>query len=362
MKKKDLLKLIEAKYKIINNNQFINALAFPKIDDLENEFGILKKEIETSREAVKIGKEIIDSYNCNHPVRLIHYGTFWSTSYCVFCDKGIDSDNVSNWEYSKNRNKYCVILDDKEQEDEDDYYIIEDGYTINQVFKIILEIIKDKNDDEDIDLIQEFKKLNLNNCKINEEPKINENYILILSGSNKQYIDDESFITKKAIENGIDFAEFFSGILNTKIELIDNFESKESLNFKNKFMNHRNFKFTSYKTIDELNEKLNNDKKIPFKIIIDLSELYNYDIENNSIIKEPININLNEIFPDSKIIKIKNLTKKSLEELSKFLKENIDINNLYGYKDESYYYLENNEINKNNLENTCNKIKKLLRN
>ena len=57
MKKKDLLKLIEAKYKIINNEKLVEFTErsagnfrwyqkkeedwFPKIDDLENEFNIL---------------------------------------------------------------------------------------------------------------------------------------------------------------------------------------------------------------------------------------------------------------------------------------------------------------------------------
>ena len=294
---------------------------------------------------------------------LIHYGTFWNTSYCVFCNKGIESDNVSNWEYSKNRNKYCVTLDDREQDNEDYYYTIEDGYTVNQVLELLLDIIKDKNDDEDIDLIQEFKKLNLNNCKINEEHKINENYILILSGSNKQYICEDSFIKQNGLEIGFDFLDYFYGLLNTKIELIDNTDFLENKKFKEKVSSYNDsVKITSFDTTEELVKKLKYQTEVPFKIIIDLSELYNYNIENNTITKKENDINLNKIFPNSKIIKIKNLSKESLEELSTFLKDNTDTNNLYAYKDESYYHIEDNEINKTNLESTCNKIKKLLRN
>ena len=346
MKKKELLKLIEAKLKIINNEKLVEFTKgklinykyqkneenwFPKINDLENEFNTLKKEIKKALEETKQSEDIINNFNCNHDVRLQHYGLFWNTSTCIFCDEAITSDNVSNWEYSKNRNKYCVILDDKFQSDSEGYdYIIDNGYTINQVLEIILNIIKDKNDDDEIDLIQEFKKLNLKNCEINDQKKTKENFILIISGANKQYVDDNSYIQKKGLKIGLDFVDYFYGLLNTKIKLIDNTEFLENKKLQEKISSYNdNVKFTNYDTIEELERILNRQKEVPFKLIIDLSELYDYKIENNSIIKVSCDIKLTDFFPNSHIIKIRKLSKKSLEELSSFLKEYKDINYLY---------------------------------
>lgn len=370
MKKKDLLKLIEAKQKIIDNKKLVDFIGtrnddklFSEINVLKNEFNILKKELIDAREDTKQAKDVINSFDCNHDVRLNKFWLFGSTSYCIFCDKGITSDNNCNWEYSKSRNKYCVILDDRDQDDDDGYYMIEDGYTITKVFEIILDIIKDKEDEEEIDLIQEFKKLNLERCVVNDQKKVKENYILIISGSNKQYIDKQSFIHQKGLEVGLDFVDYFYGLLNTKVELIDNTEFLENKKLQQKISSYNDsIKFKSYDTIEELTRTLNYQKEVPFKIIIDLSELYNYKIENNSIVKEKSNINLREIFPNSHIIKIENLSKKGLEELSNFLKENKDINNVYAYQDKKYHYLENDEIKKDDLENTCEKVKRLLKN
>ena len=111
---------------------------------------------------------------CTHDVRLTHYGLFTDSYKCVLCDEYIESDNNVTWNLSKNRNKYCVNLIAKYQEGED-YGYVSEGYTKEDVYKIILNILKNRGDDEDIDLIQEFKKLNLKNCDINEEKKKPEN-------------------------------------------------------------------------------------------------------------------------------------------------------------------------------------------
>ena len=70
---------------------------------------------------------------------------------------------------------------------------------------------------------------------------------------------------------------------------------------------------------------------------------------------------MSEYFPNSHIIRIGNLSKRSLEELSKFLKNIHYFVTLSAYQNDKYYYLENDEIKSDNLENTCGKVKRLLR-
>jgi len=294
-------------------------------------------------------------------VNLKHYELFASYSKCIFCDKKIMGNNCINWEYSMNRNKYCIDFIAKYTSDDEDYYI-KDGYTNEQVYEIIKKILKDKKEDEEIDLVQEIKKLNLPNCHINEEKKVDENYILIIGGSNKQFIDNESYLYKQGLKVGLHFLKYFSSLLNTKIELIDNSETLESKDFKESFPEKNyNLKFTTYSTTSELEKILFTQKDIPFKIIIDLSELYEYKVTNNSISKEKVTLKLKELFPNSHIIRIDNLSKKSTEELFQYLKKVQDNNNLYLYQKEKYYHLESEEIKKENLENTCRRIKRLLR-
>ena len=57
-----------------------------------------------------------------------------------------------------------------------------------------------------------------------------------------------------------------------------------------------------------------------------------------------------------------NLSKKCLEKLSEYLKSVEVFEKTYAYQKDKYYFLENDEIKSDNLENTCGKIKKLLKN
>lgn len=372
MKKIEILKLIEAK-QIIKNNSTILSITrdkiyesilidkkywFPQIDELNEEFAILGEEVQSILTETTNCKKYIQSSNCEHEIRLKYYNLFGHYSKCIFCGKTAESDNCVSWESSINRNKYCVKLDAKEQKDDYDDYI-SNGYTEEEIIDIIINILKKYDDFDEVDLVQEFKKLNLKNCTINEEKKVNENYILIISGTNKQYIDSESYLFKEGLNQGIDFMKYFSGLLNTKVELIDNQETTKN----DDFFKQRNYnlKLIHYITISDLKKILNEQKNIPFKLIIDLSEPYEYHFTEESVKKEPIDLNLSEIFPNSRIIRIKNLSKKSLEELSTFLKTNQDYNSLYAYQNNAYHYLEDNKVTSDNLENTCSKIKKILR-
>lgn len=366
MKTHEILKLIEVN-KLINKNKPLLSIKIDErnwlksIEDLKEEYTVLCQEIQDAIDETNSCKEYIQNSDCNHDIRLQHYGLFSNNSICIFCGKSIIGDNCVNWEYSTNRNKYCVDLIAKYQEDED-YYYVPDGYTNDQVYEMIINILKDKKEDEEVDLIKEFKKLNLPNCKINEEKKIPENYILVIGGSNKQFIDNETYLYKNSLKISIDFITYFSELLNTKIELIDNSEILDKEDLKKYFPKENyNLKFTDYDTIEDLEKILLQQKDIPFKIIIDLSELYKYKINNNGISKELYDLKLNEYFPNSHLIRISNLSKRKLEELSEYLNSIQTTENLYAYQNKKYYYLENNELKSDNLENTCKKVKRLLK-
>lgn len=374
MKKSEILKLIEANKKIIKNSELLSITRdkvvksllidkefwFPDIDELKEEFDVLREEVQSALDETISCKKYIQSSGCKHEVRLKYFGLFGGDSRCIFCDEIIAPNNCTSFEYSINRNKYCVDLIAKYQDDED-YNDVIDGYTDEDVYEIIIDILKDKENDEEIDLVQEFKKLNLKKCKINEDKKVTENYILIIGGSNKQFVDDESYLYKKGLRVGIDFVKYFSSLLNTKVELIDNSETLESDDLKALTEDNYNIKLTNYNTTEELDKVLLKQRNIPFKIIIDLTELYEYKVSDDAITKESVTLKLDEYFPHSHIIRIGNLSRMSLEELSNFLRNIQNPSDLYAYHGNKYYCLEEDEIKSDNLENTCGKFKRLLR-
>lgn len=140
-KSEDLIKQYENKY-----NQFQN------IPELKKEFKILKQEIIQRKEKLHQAEKTIKNYNCNHEIRLEYTGNGWiKTTYkCIFCGKYINEINTP----------FISLI---AQEQYDNY--IENGYTEEIIYKII-EFITEHSSTNDIDIIKEFKNLQLENCEI----------------------------------------------------------------------------------------------------------------------------------------------------------------------------------------------------
>lgn len=365
MKKTEILALIQANRIIKRNNPLLSITRdkrfpnikidmeywFPDIEQLKEEFKILQKEVLDVQKESNECKRIIQKCKCNHEVRLKHFGIFSSHSNCIFCNKTIMSDNCVNWEYSVNRNKYYIDFIAKYQDDED-YDYISDGYTEEDIYLIIEKMLEDRDENEDIDLVQELKRLNLEKSIISEKKLEREDYILIISGTNKQYIDNETYIQNKTnLKIALEILKYFSNLLNTKIELIDSKKHQiENLSDK--------IKLVQYETIDNLNQILIRQQEIPFKIIIDITELFEYTFENEKLIKKETEINLKELYPNSKIIRIKNLSNKRKEELLSYLKEYQSL--IYAYQCEKYYSNNEGTLDEQNQEELLSCIKRML--
>lgn len=365
MKKIEIINLIRANRIIDKNSKLLSITRdkrfpnikidieywFPDIEELKGEFEILKKEVLDVQKESNECKQIIQKSKCNHEVRLKHFGLFGSHSNCIFCNKTIMGDNCVNWEYSVNRNNYCVDFIAKYQDDED-YDYVDYGYTKEEIYSIIENILKDKQDNEEIDLVQEIKKLNKDNCYISQKPIKKETYILILNGTNKYYLDKETYIqNNNRINIAIEVLKYLSNLLNTKVELIDN----EKLEIENSNSNIRTMK---YETYEELNKMLLEQQDIPFKIIIDITQLFDYNIENKEIKRKEIVLELEKIYPNSRIIRIGNLSNKRKEEIIEFLKRYTEI--VYAYQNKNYYSLQSNELLIQNQDELLLNIKRLL--
>ncbi len=391
MKKKELLKLIkkvnEANKVIMNNSRLLSItkfdslsmpnskderMWFPNIPDLKEEFEILKKEVKEAQINIEKQKEIIEEAEkkCNHEIRLEYYGYPINSYQCVICGKIIHPDNYFSWGDSINRNKHCVILLSKDQVDEDGFsYEESGGYKKSQILSIILEILKHKKGDEEIDLIDEFRKLKFSNCKIRDDKPILEYYILIIGGSNHECIGENAYVYTPTYMPAVNFLKYFKNLLNVKIEFIasgDILSGYECTEIRNE--NNSEIKFSKYNTLEELNYLLKISSKIPYKMVIDISNLSTYEIVNNKIVMKKYNLNLNEKFTNSYIVEIIDIYSiKNISTFENFFESYRTPNKLYlcdnGENRDTYYYsIEKDEIINENLDTTCGKIKSKLKN
>ena len=339
MKKIDYINYINA-LKELNeyNNKNIDIIIKEKYNDLD-----LKNKIEQIKLRINENTQIIKKFkcNCNHDIRLEERSFLGAIYTCVFCKEKIYSDNCCNFNLSDNRNKQFVCLSD-------------DFYNEQKILEIVINILNDKEDEEEINFLEEFKKLKLKYCTIYNERKVDEKYILIIGGSNTIFINNNYYLKNNFNILSERFAKYFLALLNTKVELIDN---KKEIKIEEDLKNIYNYKYLSYRTIGELEGLLESQADIPFKLIIDLSQLSKYKIEDNKIVMEEYKLDLESLFPDSIIVTIKTLLEKK-EEINNFLIKN---NNLIVYNGNKYYSYEDKSLIGMNQKETCKKIKKMLK-
>ena len=333
--------------KELENNIKYERAIFPNIKELEEDFNTLIKELKKIISVRDISKEKIENItkNCKHEIRLVYYGLFGNSYKCPICDKSLSD---SDFDLNNKLRSHCVLLPNKYQYDSDD---IKDGYDKDIIYNIILDILKDKNDEEEIDLIKEFANLHLKYCKIINEEVEDEKYILIIGGSNIENITNYSFITSVNNINSEDIYDYFKDLLNIRVKYIEN---EKTIGCKSSVRGDGTIAKESYNSLENLKEILNKET-VNYNIIIDATNLYEYIIENNKIEVRKYDLNLKEIFKNSKIVRIEDISKDKSRKESVDLKNKI--NDLYFEHSDKYYYSDE----KDDVNSTCNKIKKLLK-
>ena len=378
MKKIDIMNLIESNLTILKNQELISSIKlhkdyfdiyhkeepmYPDIQEFNNDFNILKREYLAARNASLESENNINNLRikCTHDVRLCYHYLFFSNNKCVLCGKDISSDNCFSFKESNYRNKHTVTFDSRYQEDEDEMpYEITDGKTIEEVLLLIKDLIKDYNDNDDIDLVDIFNQDQVANADINLEKRKQEKYVLIIGGTNKEFIDDnqQTYISNLNEIDSYYFYNYFKSLLNTKVAIIDNNETFSNKQYVGVEENNNTY-LKSYTSIKSLNYTLKSFNNITFDLIINVSSLIKYSINSNQIITSEYTLNLSNIFPNTHVINIKIINNQ--EDLNK-IKNTIGLNNIIYDQDKNqfFYYVEKNELLNNNMETTCQKIKKLI--
>lgn len=383
MKKKDIIELINANIKCLDNVNFVKEydwkldryfnriLSLSRDVELDKWVNILNEEIKEGVSLYNEGESVINNYkkSCTHEVRLSYSSCFFSHTCCIFCNESIAGNNViTGCSYDdKNRNKYCVSFPGKDTDEDGHFY---DGYDKKMTYSIILDIIKNKEDDVEIDLVQEFKKLNLDECKINEEKIEKEFNILIIGGANTLNIGNGAKIKRDINLNSIKLSLALSDDQNIYVDLIDSKDNIDRYEIKEKLKLLDNFRYSYYEDIHTLEKILDERKNIPYDLIIDFSDLYNYEIKEGKIIQTKHNINLNNIFENSENIRIENVNLNE-HQLLLYIKEKLNNYSYYyanpSYNKDRYYFLYNDSVFKNErlISNSLNdiyvKVKKLVK-
>ena len=330
---------------------------YPNIPELKEYFDILKEELtdikDKTNNAIKNRKTI----KCSHEVRLKNYQLSWRYYQCALCGASIKLSN--RFEEPLDLDKHYISFINKYQFDYDDGpYKIESGKSRKELLDLILKILEKYSDEDEVDLVEELSKLNIGPEEVNLEKRSKETYILIINGTNIQYIKkDNIYISRRPlISDTIKFIECFLGLLNTRLAIVEG-ESFIKDEYLKKIENPRN-KILKYVAIKDLKINLNALRYIPFKLVLDLSELYNYKIENDEVKVSDYLVDLKKLFPSSVIIRIQGFNiNKSDEEIKEYLLKYRDVIVSRG----NFYYhnsLDNVEcIDTNNM---CKKLRRRL--
>lgn len=313
MKKKELVNVIKH-IKTIQNSKLLPLYDHCSYD--ENIKNILKKVIEENEELNKqyeIDSKALQEFNnfkssckCNHDIRkkvyieddedLFHQNYFYE---CVFCGHTIPIDSKKADWYERHNYGKCVYFENNE----------------SNILDIIFKILEDKEDDEEIDLVEEFKKLNINQtiCRINDE-KRPENYIMIIDNSIKA--------KEKTPLNEILLLDYLSKLDGVRVNLFSKSISYNRLKYgllsNCGYLYPKDMHISSdiYFPFNSLEKDKKNN--IPYKIIINLSPtLTMYDIAREEKIN--IDIALKEMFPNSSVVTLPELNKEKLEEILNYI-------------------------------------------
>lgn len=338
MTKREILKFIEAKRSIEVNSRFNEVInsrlyqgfindknlleCFVDIAKVEEDFKILKEEVDKSLDKVKMSKEVVKNLSgrCNHEVRLKQYGFAGYGFDCVFCGKSITDDYYENFEDSVNRNRHSVTFNSNVFYDEDgEECIVSEGYSYQQVYDLIVKILEDKDMEEEINLVSEFKKLNISDVVIRDEKLSKEDYILIVCGSNKESLTNGTYISRESdVDISIKFLKYFKDMLNLKLCFISSEEVVKTYHILDE--QSRNLKIMQYNSLDSLLQCLDKVRDIPFKCILDFSNLFTYCMSLERLDIFDYSVPVENIFPNSLYLKSESSCKDEKIRLSGPLK------------------------------------------
>ena len=318
MKKKDIIEFLEYRKNLYSYQQ-VDILDFelPDIKEIEDDLKILQKELDSIKDKKKASIKYVEENRdkiarkkCSHPI-LFGSPSRWGTFYhCMLCNK----DFINNSDLEEIKETVQIIEDFKD--DDGQFYR---RYNFYDIYNMVIDILNNYDDEDEVNLSDEFLKLfnedKIGDVTINVKHYTKKYNVLVIAGSNEIKIDDNTYIRKdnRDIDEIIKYLRYLDRV---KVTTINN---PNKINLVHRL---------EYKTIEEFNNKLEGVLDNKYNLVIDLSDLFKYEIKDGIINISQIKLNLKELFPDSIILDLKD--RKEEIEFYKILKEVIENNNKYG--------------------------------
>lgn len=332
MIKKEIIEFIKNK-NIINNSKILplynhcssNSKYEKMFTQLLNSHDDLLKQYENEKKALQEYNKFISSNLCNHQVRekvIDDDEKYWldiEPTYCyqcIFCKHKIPVKKENADWFQKHFYNNCVYLE-----------------KINfNIFNFISDLLKDKQDYEEIDFVKKFKNLDLDNCLVNDEERP-ENYVMLIYDGNmfsrdtREYSQELILLSHLSKLKNIRF-QLISHTLNRhRLETLSWYANfpRDSYNFKSnlEFPQDIDFSYPEdlYAEDGNLIHVLNKDEKekIDFKLVVNLTPSIKETVDLDSREKLIVNDELKKRFPNSTIINIDKLDQKVIKELSSYI-------------------------------------------
>lgn len=321
MKKEDIITLLEYRKKMAmsnfgskSENQAYDILDYeiPEIPDINKYLEPLKQELEEIKAEKKQCQKYIEEHSkkiielkkeCTHPIIARTLSSLGCSIHkCAICAKSINS-NFEN-------NKDTIVIN----HDFDDGEQFNRYYNDEEIYDLIMKILKDKDQEEEINFSKEFKKLfdnlDIGEIKINGQEYTKTYQILIIGGSNSIDLNDYILSKKQNNDTFNHVMEYLSYIKRIILTIIS---AKEQRNQPN------GYPIIEFTSLEELNKLLEQQSKKSYDFIIDTTDLFTYKIENNQINILKYKLELTKLFPNTKIWNVNHITNQ--EEFFAFLKE-----------------------------------------
>ncbi len=311
MLKKDIVALIEY-YKNLRKSNYGNQSEYldcdileyeiPQIPEISEHLNILKKELEeikaNKRNALKYVEDnqtkVKDlKTKCPHPLIFRSYGGGFGSSFSIGCHCALCHKDL-NYKFETHKN---IVVLNPEYYDGENY---ERNYNDKDVYNFLINILKDKNDDDEIDLSKEFKdlfaNLDIGEVTINGKLYYKEYKILIIAGTNHFVLNENTSLIKKPDNTLENILKCLAHIQRTRLTIF----SEEGL--RKEPNGYPKFEFVS---VEDLQNLLTSKQDIFYDLIIDATTLFTYNLQKNqetyNLEFTPYKIDLKKYFPNSPI-------------------------------------------------------------
>lgn len=325
MKKREIITLLEYQ-KSLEDSKHLNLEPHTFMDgtslkyseeflrELENRYGKLVDHVKYQTE----NSDKIKSIHCTHPVLFFVDRKYCKTHRCILCGENLELDNP---EVSINLEETVEIEETATPENR--YIPLNNFYYI---YNRIIQMLKDKDDEEEIDFPKEFRKqfenFEIGNFIINRKEFKKIYNILLIGGSNELKLDGH-ILTNESLSKKIEWLlQYFTRVYRINTTLIT---SQKSVN--NYIENCSSLRY-EYITMGDLLNILENINKTNFDLIIDATNLFEYNIIDGKININSVSIDLKKYFPISTIFKVKKEPQFG-SYVNNFLLQEMDDNNAF---------------------------------